>query len=205
LTQADLASLQSVTKTPILDSAVLPPRKPKRLGIVIGLSVGTVIGLWLGNGYNDVAPGHPALLAIIGVVVLAIVVHELGHLLAGSLVGFHFNSFGIGPVALAIEHGRPKVRLRMGTSYAGYVSMQVGAIHGRLLTAWSTAGVLGPMLVNYIREYEISHGVAKADAYTTTMHIMAGLLVVGFVANVLVKPVDESHLVLGDAVAGVSA
>ena len=58
--------------------------------------------------------------------------------------------------------------------------MQVGAIHGRLLTAWSTAGVLGPVLVNYIREYEIAHGVAKADAYTTTMHIMAGLLVVGF-------------------------
>ena len=83
-------------------------------------------------------------------------------------------------------------------------TIQVGAIHGRLLTAWSTAGVLGPMLVNYIREYEISHGVPKADAYTTTMHIMAGLLVVGFVANLLVKPVDESHFALGDAVAGVS-
>jgi MFS family permease len=71
---------------------------------------------------------------------------------------------------------------------------QVGAIHGRLLTAWSTAGILGPMLVNYIREYEIAHGVAKADAYTTTMHIMAGLLVVGFVCNLLVRPVDERHL-----------
>jgi MFS family permease len=72
--------------------------------------------------------------------------------------------------------------------------VQVGAIHGRLLTAWSTAGVLGPMLVNYIREYEIGHGVAKADAYTTTMHIMAGLLIVGFVCNLLVHPVDERHL-----------
>jgi MFS family permease len=69
-------------------------------------------------------------------------------------------------------------------------SLQVGAIHGRLLTAWSTAGVLGPVLVNYIREYEIAHGVAKADAYTTTMHIMAGLLVIGFVCNLLVRPVD---------------
>jgi MFS family permease len=69
-------------------------------------------------------------------------------------------------------------------------TIQVGAIHGRLLTAWSTAGVLGPVLVNYIREYEIGHGVAKADAYTTTMHIMAGLLVVGFVCNLLVRPVD---------------
>jgi MFS family permease len=75
---------------------------------------------------------------------------------------------------------------------------QVGAIHGRLLTAWSTAGVLGPMLVNYIREYEIAHGVAKADAYTTTMHIMAGLLVAGLVCNVLVRPVDERHVELDE-------
>jgi MFS family permease len=74
-------------------------------------------------------------------------------------------------------------------------SMQVGAIHGRLLTAWSTAGVLGPVLVNYIREYEIAHGVAKADAYTTTMHIMAGLLVIGFVCNLLVRPVDARRTV----------
>jgi len=74
-------------------------------------------------------------------------------------------------------------------------SFQVGAIHGRLLTAWSTAGVLGPVLVNYIREYEIAHGVAKADAYTTTMHIMAGLLVIGFVCNLLVRPVDGRNTV----------
>ena len=70
---------------------------------------------------------------------------------------------------------------------------QVGAIHGRLLTAWSTAGVLGPVLVNYIREYQIAHGVAKADAYTVTMHIMAGLLVIGFICNLLVRPVDERY------------
>jgi MFS family permease len=72
-------------------------------------------------------------------------------------------------------------------------TIQVGAIHGRLLTAWSTAGILGPALVNYIREYEIAHGVAKADAYTTTMHIMAALLCVGFVCNLLVRPVHERH------------
>jgi MFS family permease len=70
---------------------------------------------------------------------------------------------------------------------------QVGAIHGRLLTAWSTAGVLGPVLVNYIREYQIARGVPKADAYTVTMHIMAGLLVIGFICNLLVRPVDERY------------
>ena len=73
-------------------------------------------------------------------------------------------------------------------------TIQVGAIHGRLLTAWSTAGVLGPVLVNYIREYEIGHGVAKADAYTTTMYIMAGLLVAGFFCNLFVHRVDERHV-----------
>jgi MFS family permease len=62
-------------------------------------------------------------------------------------------------------------------------TLQVGAIHGRLLTAWSVAGVLGPVLVNYIREYQIAHGVAKTDAYTITMYIMAALLIVGFVCN----------------------
>lgn len=67
----------------------------------------------------------------------------------------------------------------------------VGAIHGRLLTAWSVAGVLGPVLVNYIRQYQIDSGVAKADAYTVTMYIMAGLLVVGFVLNLLMRPVNE--------------
>ncbi|MCQ8119728.1 L-lactate MFS transporter [Methylomonas rosea] len=69
----------------------------------------------------------------------------------------------------------------------------VGGIHGRLLTAWSTAGVLGPVLVNYIREYQISQGVAKADAYNVTMYIMAGLLVVGFIANLSIRPVHEKH------------
>jgi MFS family permease len=66
----------------------------------------------------------------------------------------------------------------------------VGAIHGRLLTAWSVAGVLGPVLVNYIRQYQIDSGVAKADAYTVTMYIMAGLLVVGFLLNLMMRPVD---------------
>jgi MFS family permease len=68
---------------------------------------------------------------------------------------------------------------------------QVGAIHGRLLTAWSLAGVAGPVLVNYIREYQINSGVAPADSYTFTMYLMAGLLVVGFACNLLVRRRDR--------------
>jgi hypothetical protein len=79
-------------------------------------------------------------------------------------------------------------------------TMHVGAIHGRLLTAWSVAGVLGPVLVNYIREYQITHGVPKAQAYSVTMYVMAGLLVAGFFCNLLVKAVDSRfHHVAGGA------
>ena len=69
----------------------------------------------------------------------------------------------------------------------------VSAIHGRLLTAWSVAGVLGPVLVNYMREYQLAHGADKAGAYQTVLEVMAGLLVVGFVANMLVRPVAEKY------------
>ena len=69
----------------------------------------------------------------------------------------------------------------------------VGAIHGRLLTAWSTAGVLGPVLVNYIREYQLDHGVARQDAYSITMYILAGLLALGALCNWLVTPVAEKY------------
>jgi MFS family permease len=67
----------------------------------------------------------------------------------------------------------------------------VGAIHGLLLTAWSAAGIFGPVLVNYIREYQIAHGVPNAQAYNMTMYIMAGLLVVGFICNFMIEAVHH--------------
>ena len=68
-------------------------------------------------------------------------------------------------------------------------TQMVGAIHGRLLTAWSTAGVLGPVIVNYINDYQIKHGTPRSAAYDTTMYILAALLVGGFICNLLVRPV----------------
>jgi MFS family permease len=85
----------------------------------------------------------------------------------------------------------------------------VGAIHGWLITAWSAAGVFGPVLVNYIREYQIDHGVPKAQAYNTTMYVMAGLLVIGFICNFMIKAVhDRFHMKENEterAVAGIDA
>ena len=72
-------------------------------------------------------------------------------------------------------------------------TLNVGAIHGRLLTAWSAAGVLGPQLVNYIRQFQIDHGVAKAQAYSITMYIMCGLLFIGFLCDLAMRAVNERH------------
>jgi MFS family permease len=70
---------------------------------------------------------------------------------------------------------------------------QVSAIHGRLLTAWTTAGILGPLIVNGILDHYIALHVPKQLAYPLILHIMSGLLVVGFVANLLVRPVAPKH------------
>ena len=66
----------------------------------------------------------------------------------------------------------------------------VGAIHGRLLTAWSTAGIIGPVVVNYIREFQLQAGVPRDQLYNTTMYILCAMLAAGFICNYLVKPVD---------------
>jgi MFS family permease len=70
---------------------------------------------------------------------------------------------------------------------------QVGAIHGRLITAWSMAAVIGPLLINKLYASRVAAGVPKAEAYNGTLFLMCGLLAVGLIANVLVKPVDARH------------
>ena len=80
----------------------------------------------------------------------------------------------------------------------------VGAIHGRLLTAWSTAGVVGPWLIGYIRDTQIAAGVPRAQVYDYTMYILAGFLVVGFLCNALVRPVAPKWL-MQDAGGGAAA
>ena len=72
-------------------------------------------------------------------------------------------------------------------------AMQVGAIHGRLLTAWSVAGILGPVLVNYIRVYLKDRGASGVGLYAPTMYLMAGLLVIGLICNLAVRPVNERY------------
>jgi len=70
-------------------------------------------------------------------------------------------------------------------------TQMVGAIHGRLLTAWATAGILGPVVVNYMREYQLGLGLPREQVYNQTMLILAGLLTVGFICNLLIRPVAD--------------
>jgi MFS family permease len=81
----------------------------------------------------------------------------------------------------------------------------VGAIHGRLLTAWSTAGIVGPVVVNYIREFQISAGVPRDQVYDFTMYILAGMLVLGLLANLLVRPLSAKWYMSDEEVAALQA
>jgi MFS family permease len=81
----------------------------------------------------------------------------------------------------------------------------VGAIHGRLLTAWSTAGIIGPVVVNYIREFQLAAGVPRDQLYNTTMYILCAMLIAGLICNYLIKPVDHKWHMSADEVARLQA
>jgi MFS family permease len=72
-------------------------------------------------------------------------------------------------------------------------TQMVGAIHGRLLTAWSAAGIVGPLVIAALREAQLDAGVEASQVYDRTLYIMAGLLFVGLICNLLVRPVNEKH------------
>jgi MFS family permease len=80
-------------------------------------------------------------------------------------------------------------------------TQMVGAIHGRLLTAWATAGILGPVVVNYMRDYQLGLGIPREQVYNQTMYILVGMLVIGLICNLLVKPVDDKYFMTQDELA----
>ena len=81
----------------------------------------------------------------------------------------------------------------------------VSAIHGRLLTAWSTAGIIGPVVVNYLREFELAAGVARENVYDRTMYVLAAMLVLGFIANRMVTPLAHQWFMTDKEVAALQA
>jgi MFS family permease len=116
-----------------------------------------------------------ALGAILYFVLPSIAVLPLFVLVAGVLISMYGGGFATIPAYLKDLFG----------------GVNVSAIHGRLLTAWSTAGVVGPLIINaYLDRYKAANR-PLAQAYPTILHIMAALLVLGFIANFLVHPVSE--------------
>jgi MFS family permease len=80
-------------------------------------------------------------------------------------------------------------------------TQMVGAIHGRLLTAWSVAGVIGPVLIANLRQFQLDAGVAKTLVYDNTLYILAGLLLIGLICNSLIKPVAEKYYMTDEELA----
>ncbi|HYM41191.1 MAG TPA: OFA family MFS transporter, partial [Steroidobacteraceae bacterium] len=80
-------------------------------------------------------------------------------------------------------------------------TQMVGAIHGRLLTAWGVAGILGPVIINYIRDYQLGLGLPPEQVYNRTMYILTGLLVIGLVCNLLVQPVADRWFMTAEELA----
>ena len=78
-------------------------------------------------------------------------------------------------------------------------------IHGRLLTAWSTAGIIGPVVVNYLREFQLAAGVPRDQLYNSTMYVLCAMLVAGLICNWLVKPVDPKWYMSAEEVAKLQA
>jgi MFS family permease len=99
-------------------------------------------------------------------------------LLTGVILSFYGGGFATVPAYLKDLFG----------------TLQVGAIHGRLLTAWSAAGVAGPLIVNAIADAEGAAGKSGADLYTLSLYIMVGVLIVGFIANLLIRPVHSRFM-----------
>ena len=81
----------------------------------------------------------------------------------------------------------------------------VGAIHGRLLTAWSTAGIVGPVIVNYMHDTRKAAGVPYDQIYHPIFYVLAGLLVAGFIANLLIRPLDKKWFMSEEEVAALQA
>ncbi len=152
-------------------------------GFVGLLSLANMSGRFIWSSTSDVVGRKPIYMAYLGIgAVLYFVLASAGSsskvlfvALAAVILSFYGGGFATVPAYLKDLFG-------------GY---EVGAIHGRLLTAWSAAGVAGPLIVNRIADSREAAGAEGADLYQLSLFIMVGILVVGFLANLAIRPVPE--------------
>ncbi len=166
-------------------------------GFVGLLSLFNMAGRFVWSSTSDKIGRKPIYLVYLGVgIVLYVLLALTGSvatgvfvLLAALAISFYGGGFATVPAYLRDLFG----------------TFQVGAIHGRLLTAWSAAGVIGPLIVNGFLDAEGKPGTLTAAAYRAPLLTMAGLLAVGFVANLLVRPVADRFHETGDVTSPVAA
>ncbi|NOL44769.1 OFA family MFS transporter [Kribbella sandramycini] len=150
-------------------------------GFVGVLSIFNMAGRFVWSSTSDVIGRKPIYAVYLGVGIIAyFLLATVGHnstaifvLLAAVILSFYGGGFATVPAYLRDLFG----------------TYQVGAIHGRLLTAWSVAGVVGPLIINGFLDREGKPGTLTAEAYRPALFTMVGVLALGFVANLLIRPV----------------
>jgi Major Facilitator Superfamily len=154
-------------------------------GFVGVLSLFNMAGRFAWSTTSDLIGRKPMYMIYLGVgIVLYALLATVGHtatalfvLLAGVILSFYGGGFSTVPAYLRDLFG----------------TYQVGAIHGRLLTAWSAAGVAGPLIVNRFLDAQGKPGTLTASAYRPALFTMIAILVVGFIANLLIRAVPERY------------
>ena len=154
-------------------------------GFVGMLSLANMAGRFVWSSLSDVIGRRPTYMMYLGVgaalyVLLAFVGSQstaIFVVIACVIISYYGGGFATVPAYLKDEFG----------------TLEVGAIHGRLLTAWAAAGVVGPLIVNGILDAAGEPGSLVADDYYPALITMTVLLVVGFVSNLMIKPVDSKH------------
>ena len=154
-------------------------------GFVGVLSIANMAGRFIWSSSSDRIGRKPIYFIYLGLgSLLFLALAQLGHTavalfvaIAVIAISFYGGGFATIPAYLKDLFG----------------TFEVGAIHGRVLTAWSAAGVAGPLIVNLITDHQHEAGVTGAAAYAPSLMIMAGLLAIGFIANLLIRPVAEKH------------
>jgi MFS family permease len=154
-------------------------------GYVGLLSLANMSGRFIWSSTSDLIGRKPIYMGYLGIgAILYFILASAGTsgiaifvLTTGVIISFYGGGFATVPAYLKDLFG----------------GLEVGAIHGRLLTAWSAAGIAGPTIVNRVADSQKEAGKEGADLYTLSLYIMIGILVVGFVANLLIRPVAERH------------
>ncbi len=154
-------------------------------GFVGMLSLANMAGRFVWSSLSDVIGRRATYMMYLGVgaalyVLLALVGSQstaIFVVIACVIISYYGGGFATVPAYLKDQFG----------------TLEVGAIHGRLLTAWAAAGVVGPLIVNGILDAAGEPGSLVADDYYPALITMTVLLVVGFVSNLMIRPVDEKH------------